>query len=320
MKYSNYSSKEINLDLKNEEDVSAIVCLCDALGNETRLRILQALQNQPFVFTVPELVKLTKIPTSTLLHHLKKLEKANIIHLTYRTSSHGTVRMVTRDMKGANLSFYYNNYKSSKRVSSSIQSIGVGMYTSFDVDGSYICLVGDKLFTDKADVYNPKHFDAQLIASSNGRVTYEFSNTAALHKEVVELLISLEICSEAPYHDNNYMSDITFWINGKEITTYLSDGDYGDRVGILNPDYWPKANTQYGKLVNLSIKKDGVYINDVKFESKYNLGNINLTKGNKLTLTIGNKSTAEHVGGFNIFGKTFGDYPQDICLQFFYEE
>lgn len=320
MKYSNYSSKEISLSLKNEEDIDSIVCLCDALGNETRLRILQTLQKEPFIYTVPELVKLTKIPTSTLLHHLKKLEKANIIHLTYRTSSHGTVRMVTRDMKGANLSFYYNNYKSSKHVLSSVQSVGVGMYTSFDVDGSYICLVGDKLLTDKADVYNPKHFEAQLIASSNGRVTYEFSNTVALHKEVVELLISLEICSEAPYHDNNYMSDITFWINGKEITTYLSDGDYGDRVGILNPDYWPKVNTQYGKLVNLSIKKDGVYINDVKFESKYNLENINLTKGNKLTLTIGNKSTAEHVGGFNIFGKTFGDYPQDICLQFFYEE
>ena len=320
MKYSNYSSKEISLSLKNEEDVSTIVCLCDALGNETRLRILQTLQKEPFIYTVPELVKLTKIPTSTLLHHLKKLEKANIVHLTYRTSSHGTVRMVTRDMKGANLSFYYNDYKSSKHVLSSVQSVGVGMYSSFEADGSYLCLVKDKLYTDKAEIYNPLHYDAQLIASSNGRVTYEFSNTVALHKEVVELLISLEICSEAPYHDNNYMSDITFWINGKEITTYLSDGDYGDRVGILNPDYWPKVNTQYGKLVNLSIKKDGVYINDVKFESKYNLENINLTKGNKLTLTIGNKSTAEHVGGFNIFGKTFGDYPQDICLQFFYEE
>lgn len=320
MKYSNYSSKEISLSLKNEEDVSTIVCLCDALGNETRLRILQTLQKEPFIYTVPELVKLTKIPTSTLLHHLKKLEKANIVHLTYRTSSHGTVRMVTRDMKGANLSFYYNDYKSSKHVLSSVQSVGVGMYSSFEADGSYLCLVKDKLYTDKAEIYNPLHYDAQLIASSNGRVTYEFSNTIALHKEVVELLISLEICSEAPYHDNNYMSDITFWINGKEITTYLSDGDYGDRVGTLNPDYWPKVNTQYGKLVNLSIKKDGVYINDVKFESKYNLENINLTKGNKLTLTIGNKSTAEHVGGFNIFGKTFGDYPQDICLQFFYEE
>lgn len=320
MKYSNYSQKDISLNLKNEEDISTIVCLCDALGNETRLRILQALAIEPFVYTVPELVKLMKIPTSTLLHHLKKLEKANIIHLSYRSSSHGTVRIVSREMKGAHLTFYYRNFKTKKQVFSSIQSVGVGMYSSFEADGSYLCLVKDKLYTEKEEIYNPLHYDAQLIASSNGRVTYEFSNTIALHKEVVELLISLEICSEAPYHDNNYMSDITFWINGKEITTYLSDGDYGDRVGILNPDYWPKLNTQYGKLINLTITKDGVFINELKQQSKYNLSNIDLKKGNKLTLTIGNKSTAEHVGGFNIFGKTFGDYPQDICLQFSYEE
>lgn len=223
-------------------------------------------------------------------------------------------------MKSANLSFYYNKSSLNRKISSSIQSVGVGMYSSFVADGSYLCLVKNKLFTDKADIYDPKHFDAQLIASSNGRVTYEFSNTIALHKEVVELSISMEICSEAPYHDNNYMSDITFWINGKEITTYLSSGDYGDRVGILNPDYWPKVNTQYGKLVNLTIKKDGVYINGIKQKSKYNLENVDLKKGNKLTLTIGNKNTAEHVGGFNIFGKTFGDYPQDVCLQFYYLE
>ena len=33
-----------------------------------------------------------------------------------------------------------------------------------------------------------------------------------------------------------------------------------------------------------------------------------------VTVRIGNKEDAKYIGGFNIFGKDFGDYAQDIVL------
>ena len=37
-------------------------------------------------------------------------------------------------------------------------------------------------------------------------------------------------------------------------------------------------------------------------------------------LCIGNKPDARHVGGFNLFGKTFGNYEQDIVMSIGYHQ
>ena len=36
------------------------------------------------------------------------------------------------------------------------------------------------------------------------------------------------------------------------------------------------------------------------------------------TVRIGNKHNAKYVGGFNLFGKTFGDHEQDILISIEY--
>ena len=38
-----------------------------------------------------------------------------------------------------------------------------------------------------------------------------------------------------------------------------------------------------------------------------------------LTIRIGNKDDAEFQGGFNIFGKAFGDFEQDLILTLIYD-
>ena len=129
----------------------------------------------------------------------------------------------------------------------------------------------------------------------------------------------MELCSEAPYYDNDYLSEITFWVNKKEICTYLSEGDYGDRRGNVTPTWWSRKNTQYGKLVNILIDKTGVFINDKKVNDKINVDNLNLDKDNKITFTLGNKPTATYVGGFNLFGKCFGDHMQGIIMNVYYK-
>ena len=44
-----------------------------------------------------------------------------------------------------------------------------------------------------------------------------------------------------------------------------------------------------------------------------------VTKGTEVTFCIEVKEDAKHVGGVNIFGKKFGDYPQGIIMNITYE-
>ena len=66
-------------------------------------------------------------------------------------------------------------------------------------------------------------------------------------------------------------------------------------------------------LVNWEVRKDGCYVND-KFVENVTVDKLKLNEKSFVTVRIGNKPDAKYIGGFNIFGKTFGDYEQDIVL------
>ena len=39
-----------------------------------------------------------------------------------------------------------------------------------------------------------------------------------------------------------------------------------------------------------------------------------------VVIRIGNKDNADNLGGFNLFGKRFGDYNQDIIMNLIYDD
>lgn len=57
-----------------------------------------------------------------------------------------------------------------------------------------------------------------------------------------------------------------------------------------------------------------------KFASFTNLRDLALQASANpyVSLKIGVSPDADHVGGMNLFGKYFGDYPQDIVMKFIY--
>lgn len=307
------------LNLKNDEDVPAIAALCEALGSEVRLKILRRLQQRPYIPSVSQLSKDLKMPTTTLLFHLEKMQKAGLINIFYKSSAYGAQRFVSRELRGANLSFFYAEENAVQQLFSETQSVGVGTFSEFTGAGFNFCTEDRQFAALGEDCYLPERFAAQLIYTPNGQITYRFSNRAAKLHRAKELIFTLELCSEAPYFDNDYLSDITFWINGVEVVTYTCPGDFGDHRGMLNPDWWRSADTQYGVLLSLAVDDNGVKLNGVAANSSVTLGKLNLRKGNKIEVKFGNKPTARNVGGFNVFGKKFGDYPQDITLTVTYE-
>ena len=49
------------------------------------------------------------------------------------------------------------------------------------------------------------------------------------------------------------------------------------------------------------------------------INQLNLNEDNKVTFKVESKENAKNKGGFNIFGKNFGDYNQDIEMSVKYE-
>ena len=319
MKYSD-DRRSVFLDLKNEEDGDAITSLCTALSSPVRLKILRRLNTPPYGYSVSELVKTLDIPTTTLLFHLEKMEKADIVNISYRSTSSGTTRMVTRKLHDANLCFYYRADADEVRETQEVQSVSVGAYHDFIGDEINFA-TSEKIYNKLGDdIFHADRSKAQLVFTPNGIITYMFSNKLCKLRKVKKLTFTLEICSEAPYYNNDYLSDVTFWLNGTELTTVTLKGDYGDRRGRLNPEWWSDVLTQHGDLITLSIDDKGVSVNGIEKQSRTTIEKLDLSSGNRIGFSFGNKATAEHIGGFNVFGAGFGDYPQDICLTTTYEE
>ncbi|MDX1524107.1 MAG: transcriptional regulator, partial [Anaerolineae bacterium] len=173
------------------------------------------------------------------------------------------------------------------------------------------------LFDDPASFYEPDHIQAQLLWFHYGYVEYRFPNRLPPRAVPGTLRLSLEICSEAPMHHDDWPSDITVWINGIEIGTWTSPADFGGKRGVLTPEWWATRNTQYGLLKMWQVKTEGSYIDGVKI-SAIRLEDLKITDHDFISVRIGVKPEAANLGGINIFGRHFGNYPQDIVLRLDY--
>ena len=93
-----------------------------------------------------------------------------------------------------------------------------------------------------------------------------------------------------------------------------SPGDFGGERGALTPNWWEEWNSQYGLLKVWKVAEDGSYVDGMRI-SNVTLDQLRLEQARFISVRIGVKENARHVGGINIFGRSFGNYPQDIVLR-----
>ena len=317
-----FISPDVNptLDFSKKTDRENICSLAYALGNEKRLDILEAINVPPYTFSIAELSEKLGMPITTLAYNLNILENAALVKYEYHNSPKGEIRIYGRALQSATLLLYNKYVQTSKRIETDIQEVKIGGYANF-YGGELGLVTRERLFyTINNNCFSPHRFDAELVYTPVGIIEYYFDNTIAKNHKVSSITFSLEICSEAPYYDANYKSDVTFWVNDKELTTHMLVGDFGDRPGKLNPSWWSEhRNTQYGQILTVSVNDKGVLVNGSPVNGNVTLSDLDLDKDNKISFKFGNKNTATHPGGFNLFGKGFGDYTQDIVLQTLYE-
>ena len=190
-------------------------------------------------------------------------------------------------------------------------------FTFFDFSVNPTCgMLDENGFIGKDDnthtFCNPNRFFAQLLWFKSGYVEYRFPKSVDC-KKITNLQFSLECCSEAPGYRNEFPSDITFWINEVEICEWRSPGDFGGKRGNYSPEWWPTTSTQYGLLKRINVTKTGSYL-DNSHIGKVKLDDLKLNEKDYITFKIGVKENAKNVGGINIFGDKFGNYPQNIQM------
>jgi predicted transcriptional regulator len=115
-------------------------------------------------------------------------------------------------------------------------------------------------------------------------------------------------------HNDSWPSDITLWVNGVEVGTWTCPGDFGGQRGRLTPEWWDSKDSQYGVLKRWLINSEGSFIDGYQL-SRVTLRDLGIEGQSVITLRLGVKEDAHNIGGINLFGSTFGNYPQDITLR-----
>ena len=86
------------------------------------------------------------------------------------------------------------------------------------------------------------------------------------------------------------------------------------RHGKLTPIWWTDGNTQFGLLKTISVDGSGTYLDGVMKSEEITIDTLALSAQPYISFKIEIKKDAKHVGGINIFGKSYGDYPQNIVM------
>jgi predicted transcriptional regulator len=296
--------EDINLGL--------LATVTKALGSDKRLAILHLLGAN--TCSVLEIAEALDLPQSTATLHINILENAGLIKTDLQPAKRGLQKLCARvyDQVVIELPTERVNQETSISV-----SMPIGAYVNAEVVPtcglvSETAIIGH--LDDPATFYEPDRLQAQLLWFRRGVIEYRFPNRVPPDAATETLELSFEVCSEAPLHHEDWPSDITVWINGCEIGSWTSPADFGGERGALTPSWWDNSNSQYGLLKVWKISTHGSYVDGVRV-SDVTLADLQISGSGFIQVQIGIKGDAHNIGGLNLFGSKFGNYPQDIILK-----
>lgn len=286
-----------------------------ALGSDVRIEILNILLENNNM-SMNELASRLNITNGALTSHIKKLESSGLITTSSESAGHGNQKICSVHLDKILIDLerqedFQNVYNTELKV---------GHYSAYSICptcglASSKALIGE---VDDARYFeHPDRYNADILWFTKGYVEYIIPNFIPSSQRITQITISAELSSEAPGVNNVWPSDISFYLNDVCIGTWLSPGDFGDSKGLFTPDWWFPNWNQYGLLKLLVINKKGTYIDGLKI-SDVTIDSFDLDYRSGIRFRMAVEDDAEHVGGLTIFGKSFGNYGQDIKVSLNY--
>ena len=289
--------------------------LIKGLASEVRIGILKLLRRTG-AKNVNQIAESLGLPQSTVSINLKILEDCGLIHTESQRARKGSQKLCHSAFQEILISF---SETAADAHDDMIEvSMPLGLYTEFEVTGPCGLCSKDGVIglLDVPDTFlDPDRMKAGLLWFTRGYVEYQFPNNTLIKKAKPKALeFSMELSSEVPGTAANWPSDIFLQVNGIEVGTWTSPGDFGDKRGVFTPDWWKLKGSQYGKLKNWRINEVGSFVDGVRI-SDVTLDMLGLDRHRSIRMRVGVKEDAQHPGGINIFGAGFGNYSQDIVLR-----
>jgi predicted transcriptional regulator len=249
--------------------------------------------------------------------HVKKLEKAGIVHSERKSINGAVQKLCFLDVDSLEVQFPSRQTKTRNYHEFSMP---IGHYTNFTVTPTCGIATPEKVigeFDDPRYFLEPDRVNAGILWFTEGYVEYKIPNFLLSVQQPEELEISMELGSEAPGINSNWPSDITFFLNEKKVGQWTSPGDYGNSRGRYTPDWWSLQVGQYGLYKSIRITQDGSYIDGIKV-SDTSLSSLDIRQ-KYWTFKIAVLPDSQNVGGVTIFGKGFGNYSRDILFKLYYK-
>jgi predicted transcriptional regulator len=307
--------RHLLLDVQDAAAEERLDVVLRALASKPRRRILELLADQ--LHNVSEIAQALDMPVSTANLHVAALEEAGLLITERRPAARGSQKVCTRAFDDVAVVF-----PRGRRDETPTIQVVVPLGSFVDCQVSPSCglasaegIIG--LLDDPASFYDPARIGAQLLWFQQGFVEYRLAHRLPTTSRLESVHVALEVCSEAPLHHEDWPSDVTLSVNGVDVGTWTSPGDFGGQRGLLTPGWWEDHNTQYGLLKVWQVNGRGGWVDGIRV-SDVTVADLNVAAKPYLTLRIGVRGDARHVGGVNLFGRSFGNYPQDIVVRLKY--
>jgi len=289
--------------------------LIKGLASAVRVSILKLLGTTG-PLNVNQIAEALSLPQSTVSSNLQILEDVGLVITRTANARKGSQKIC--ESAFSELLVAFRDVPAQKSSSDIEVSMPIGLYTRCEVMGPCgLCssegVIG--LLDVPATFLEPERMKAGLLWFTRGFVEYQFPNNSQIKQSRPgSVEFALELSSEVPGTSADWPSDIFLQVNGVDIGTWTSPGDFGDKRGVYTPDWWKLSGSQYGKLKTWRINGDGSYVDGVRV-SNVTLADLELDKHRSIRMRIGVHEKAEHPGGINIFGRGFGNYDQDIIMR-----
>lgn len=290
-----------------------------ALASELRVEIIKLLLENKEM-NMNEIAKSLNISRGALTSHIKKLDDSGIIRILSVTdnSGHGNQKIYCANVDRIVVDVHADEDKPKSEVYE--EEIPIGHYSDYEVYPTCGIATKNELIGELDDqryFAHPSRMNASILWFSKGYVEYLIPNLVPTAMKITEIVITMEISSEAPGIHEDWPSDISFLLNDVLIGTWTSPGDFGDKRGIFTPDWWASNLNQYGLLKMLAINERGIFIEGVQI-SETTIKEFDLDYKSTLKFKFVVSETATNIGGLTIFGRDFGNYNQGIKVRISY--
>jgi len=288
-----------------------------ALAAEQRVILLSLLARR--AMNVNEIAAALGVSQPTASVHIRVLEEAGLVESEYTSTGRGSEKRCWATFDKLVFEAEVGPIQTDEFYEEI--SMPVGLFTAVSVEPTCGLASARRIigFLDNAQSFlMPDRAEAELLWFAAGWIEYAFPYNLPATAQITAVELIAELCSEAPNYDNEWPSDITVWINGVDVGTWTCPGDFGGRRGRLNPEWWSDSLTQFGAQKCWSVTTSGSFIDGTPSGSA-RLADLNLGQQKPIIVRIGCKPDAVHLGGLNLFGRHFGNYPQDLVLRLRYK-